>query len=112
MAHCISDGNRLALVSEHLVVAVAQTGMKLEDFGLELGPSNPDFVQLAESYGAKGYRIGSQTEFSAVMQQCLSSRGVHVVEVPIDYSSSSHLQVQLRQAASCGHLMILHLNLA
>ena len=29
--------------------------MGLDDFGLDLGGSNPDFVKLAEAFGAHGY---------------------------------------------------------
>ena len=69
--------------------------MGLPEYGLDLDKSNPDFVALAEAYGAKGHRVGGTDEFSTVLQHCLSTPGcVHVVEVPIDYASSSHLQAR------------------
>ena len=68
--------------------------MGLPEYGLDLDKSNPDFVALAEAYGAKGHRITGPGQLGGVLQHCLSTPGcVHVVEVPIDYASSSHLQV-------------------
>lgn len=68
--------------------------MGLEDFGLGLGGSNPDFVKLAESFGAAGHRVTEHGQFLGLMQHCLGRSGVHVIEVPIEYTSSSHLQVR------------------
>ena len=69
--------------------------MGLPEYGLDLDRSNPDFVALAEAYGAKGHRVTGPDQFGSILQHCLSTPGcVHVVEVPIDYASSSHLQVR------------------
>jgi len=54
------------------------------DFGLDFG--NPDFVKYAESYGANGYRVTKTEEFSPLLKACLDKPGVHLIEVPIDYS--------------------------
>ena len=71
-----------------------QAGMGLPEYGLDLDKSNPDFVKLAEAYGAKGHRITGPGQLEGILQHCLSTTGcVHVVEVPVDYASSSHLQV-------------------
>lgn len=69
-----------------------QTGMQFSDFGLDL--ENPDFVKYAEAYGARGYRIKSCQEFSTTLQHCLTTHGVHLVEVPITYATSDILQVR------------------
>jgi acetolactate synthase I/II/III large subunit len=61
-----------------------QQGMGLPNFGLEYG--NPDFVKYAEAYGANGYRLKKAKELKSVLQTCLDSKGVHVIEVPVDYS--------------------------
>ena len=55
-----------------------------EDHGLDF--TNPDFVQYAQSYGAKGYRPESASEFKQLLDECLEAPGVHVIDVPIDYS--------------------------
>ena len=61
-----------------------QTGMGFESFGLDLG--NPDFVKYAESYGAKGYRPKSVEEFEKTLQECVNSKGVHLIDLAVDYS--------------------------
>lgn len=54
-------------------------------FGLDL--SNPDFVEYARSYGAKGYRVTKADEYLKLLHECLylSPPGVKLIEVPIDY---------------------------
>ena len=66
-----------------------QRGMGLPDFGLDY--TNPDFVAYAEAYGAYGHRLGSADELVPVMEACFSKGGVHLVEVPVDYSSSEKI---------------------
>lgn len=63
-----------------------QEGMGLADYGLDF--SNPDFVKLAESFGGQGYRIGSADEFKSTLENCLNSKGIHLIEVPVDYSEN------------------------
>ncbi len=63
-----------------------QEGMKFADFGLDYG--NPDFVAYAQSYGAKGHRIKKTEDFVPILKKCLKSKGVHLVEIPIDYSEN------------------------
>ena len=78
-----------------------QAGMGLPEYGLDLDQSNPDFVALAEAYGAKGHRVTGPDQLGSVLQHCLSTPGcVHVVEVPVDYASSSHLQARCAPAAA------------
>jgi acetolactate synthase-1/2/3 large subunit len=61
--------------------------MGLPDFGMELG--NPDFVRYAEAYGARGHRPTSASEFGSTLTRCLESGGVHVIDLPIDYSDNA-----------------------
>lgn len=63
-----------------------QEAMGYPDFGLNFG--NPDFVKYAESYGAQGYRVKSAAEFKPLLIKCLNESGIHVIEVPIDYSEN------------------------
>jgi acetolactate synthase-1/2/3 large subunit len=63
-----------------------QEGMGLADYGLDFG--NPDFVKLAESFGAKGHRIGKAEEFEPTLKNCLDAKGVQIIEVPVDYSEN------------------------
>ncbi len=66
-----------------------QKAMGLEDFGLDTG--NPDFVKYAEAYGARGHRLESASGFLNLLTRCLESPGVHVVEVPVDYSENDRV---------------------
>ncbi len=69
-----------------------QAGMGLPEFGLDYG--NPDFVKYAESYGASGWRAGSAEELPALLGKCLNSPGVHLVEVPVDYSENERVLIE------------------
>ncbi|GEN09583.1 acetolactate synthase large subunit [Myxococcus sp. MISCRS1] len=64
-----------------------QGEMGLPDFGMALG--NPDFVRYAEAYGARGHRPTSASEFGSTLSRCLESGGVHVIDLPIDYSDNT-----------------------
>ena len=66
-----------------------QSNMGFEDFGLDYG--NPDFVRYAESYGAQGHRVEHADGFLPLLQQCLSTPGVHVVEAPVDYQDNDRI---------------------
>jgi acetolactate synthase-1/2/3 large subunit len=56
------------------------------NFGLEHG--NPDFVKYAESYGAKGHRAQNNKSLKDLIESSLEMGGVHLIEVPIDYSEN------------------------
>ena len=66
-----------------------QANMGLKDFGLDYG--NPDFVKYAESYGAHGHRVASADELLKMLKQCHSEPGVHIIEVPVDYSENDRI---------------------
>jgi len=69
-----------------------QAQMDFPDFGLDFG--NPDFVKYAESYGAEGHRVGSTDELLSTLEKCLTETGVHVMEVPVDYSVNTRILSQ------------------
>lgn len=66
-----------------------QANMAFDDYGLDLG--NPDFVKYAESFGAHGHRVEKDTSVAQLLEHCLESPGVHLVEVPIDYSDNDRI---------------------
>lgn len=77
-----------------------QAQMGFEDFGLDYG--NPDFVRYAESYGAQGHRVESAAAFAPLVQHCLDTPGVHVIDCPVDYSENDrilHQDIKERSAA-------------
>jgi len=64
-----------------------QIGQGLENFGLDF--NNPDFVKYAESYGAIGHRITSSDELIPTLENAFEAGGVHVIDLPIDYSQNT-----------------------
>ena len=66
-----------------------QAAMGFDDFGLDYG--NPDFVLYAEAYGAHGHRVERTEDLVPTLRNCLDTAGVHVVEVPVDYSGNHKL---------------------
>lgn len=75
-----------------------QEGMGFDNFGLDY--TNPDFVKYAESYGAKGHRPTSDEDFKAILEKCLATDGVHVIDLAVDYSlNHSILNVLLKEKA-------------
>ena len=76
-----------------------QANLGMSDFGLDYG--NPDFVRYAESYGARGHRVESAAALLPLLSQCHVEGGVHVVEVPVDYSDNDRIlnhEIQQRSA--------------
>jgi len=45
--------------------------------------TNPDFVKMAESFGAAGYRVGSPAELGTVLQRAFGEPGPAIIEVTI-----------------------------
>ncbi|WP_069865574.1 acetolactate synthase large subunit [Pseudomonas citronellolis] len=76
-----------------------QANMGFSDFGLDYG--NPDFVQYARAYGAQGHRVESAEGFLPLLERCLSTPGVHVIDCPVDYSENDRiLNIELRTRSS------------
>jgi acetolactate synthase-1/2/3 large subunit len=59
------------------------------DFG------NPDFVKLAESFGAKGYRVNAAEELLPTLHEALASNTVAIVDCPVDYGENLKLTEKL-----------------
>lgn len=71
-----------------------QSAMALTNWGLDF--TNPDFVKYAEAYGAHGHRVQKADELLPTLKQCLAEPGVHLIDVPIDYSQNHRLGEDLR----------------
>jgi len=76
-----------------------QAGMGFQNFGLDYG--NPDFVKYAQSYGAQGHRVGSTDQLGQLLQDCLNLSGVHLVEVPVDYSENERVLIEELKKKTC-----------
>lgn len=53
--------------------------------------TNPDFVKLAESFGAKGYEIGSAGELAPTLGKALDDDAVSIVACSVDYRENARL---------------------
>jgi len=61
-----------------------QQGLGFENYGLDY--NNPDFVKYAKSYNAFGYRPNNCEDFCAILDICLQTDGVHLIDLAVDYS--------------------------
>jgi acetolactate synthase I/II/III large subunit len=62
-------------------------------FGVTFG--NPDFVELARSFGMPAFRPASSAELAPVLRRALDMTGPSLVEVPIDYRENLRLTEHL-----------------
>ncbi|MBA6362558.1 acetolactate synthase large subunit [Colwellia sp. BRX8-4] len=76
-----------------------QASSGFADWGLEF--NNPDFVKYAESYGATGHRITSAEDIIATYEKAFSAGGVHLVELPVDYSENQRVLIDELAAKVC-----------
>lgn len=81
------------------MISWKQKGMGFSDFGLDFG--NPDFVKYAESYGAQGHRISKENSLTSILEACLSSSGVHIIDVPVDYSPNHEVLTKELAEKTC-----------
>lgn len=70
-----------------------QHDMMLPEYGLSF--ENPDFVMLAESFGAHGHRVISADDFKPALSRALNAKGVQVLVLPIDYSENAKVLSKL-----------------
>jgi len=75
------------------MIAWKQAGMSLPDFGLTFG--NPDFVKYSQAYGLTGHRLDDSHNLKDVLELAHSTGGVHLIEVPIDYTDNQYLGKKL-----------------
>ncbi len=57
---------------------------------------NPDFVQLAESFGCMGLRVPNARDLAPAMDKAFNAGKPAVIAVPIDYRENDRLMDQLR----------------
>jgi acetolactate synthase-1/2/3 large subunit len=76
-----------------------QEGMGLENFGLDY--KNPDFVQYAQSYGAIGHRPTSAEDFINILDNALNTKGVHLIDLAVDYSLNHAILNELLKNKAC-----------
>ena len=63
--------------------------------------NNPDFVAYAESFGAVGHRPTSVDNFKQILDTALNSKGVHLIDIPVDYSLNHSILNKLLKESTC-----------
>lgn len=76
-----------------------QIQMGFEDFGLDF--NNPDFAKYAESYGAFGHKVESTDDLKDKLKHCLNTNGVHLLEIPVDYSENERVLIKELRERVC-----------
>lgn len=76
-----------------------QESSGFNNFGLDF--TNPDFVKYAEAYGAHGHRVTSADDFGKTLERALGSKGVHLIDVPIDYSENVRVFTKELREKTC-----------
>jgi acetolactate synthase-1/2/3 large subunit len=76
-----------------------QQAMGLDNFALDFG--NPDFVSLAKSYRANGYQVEKIGDLGKILKKVLNKKGVHLIDVPIDYSDNYRILIKELQEKTC-----------
>ena len=59
---------------------------QVEEFGghvIGTNLHNPDFVQMAESYGVKGIRVEDYTKLEAAIRDGINTQAPILIEVPV-----------------------------
>jgi acetolactate synthase-1/2/3 large subunit len=79
------------------MIAWKQQNMALPSWGLSL--ENPDFVQLANSFGAIGHRLQAGDDAVNLIHACFEAGGVHLIEIPVDYQKEGLILEALKQKA-------------
>jgi acetolactate synthase-1/2/3 large subunit len=64
------------------------------DFG------NPDLVKMAQSFGAKGYRVQKTEDLPDVLSQALGDGTVSVIDCPVDTLENMRLTTRLKELVS------------
>ncbi|MFO7802623.1 MAG: thiamine pyrophosphate-dependent enzyme, partial [Desulfovermiculus sp.] len=54
---------------------------------------NPDFVRLAEAYGAEGYRVESREDLEPVLRKALASKKTTIVDVIVEQEENVYPMV-------------------
>jgi acetolactate synthase-1/2/3 large subunit len=76
-----------------------QKAKNFGDYGLDF--KNPNFVKYAESYGAHGHDLESTDQLKPLINQCFNEKGIHIINVPVDYSENEKVLIEELQEKVC-----------
>jgi acetolactate synthase-1/2/3 large subunit len=70
-----------------------QHEMGFPDFGMTFG--NPDFVRLADAFGAHGMRLEKGDRLEDVLKEAFTRKGTVLIDCPVDYAENALLSRDL-----------------
>ncbi|WP_300071980.1 acetolactate synthase large subunit [uncultured Ruegeria sp.] len=85
--------------SSYGMIRWKQSHAGFDDWGLEF--NNPDFVQYANSYGATGHRVERTEDLVPTYEKAFATGGVHLVDLPVDYSENQRVLIDELAAKAC-----------
>lgn len=75
---------------EYTAITMEQNNDYNEIYGSSF--DNPNFVELAESFGVNGYKVTNGSELTETIEEAMSSEDISIVSVPIDKKESYKLE--------------------
>ncbi|TCP29414.1 acetolactate synthase-1/2/3 large subunit [Scopulibacillus darangshiensis] len=59
--------------------------------------NNPDFMALAKTYGAKGYKVEQAADLSGILQKAFLEDRPVIIDCPVDYTENFRLSKRLNE---------------
>jgi acetolactate synthase-1/2/3 large subunit len=85
--HVIMRDNTYDMVGfQELLAYGRKSGVQLGDY---------DIVNYAAAFGAHGYRVSTEEEFTSTLAYALAEDGPSIIDVPVDYSHNTELFADL-----------------
>jgi hypothetical protein len=72
-----------------------------------IGFTNPDFVKLAESFGAAGFRVERTEDLAGILEEALAADRPVVIDCPVDYAENMKLSRRLGEIPSAARSALL-----
>lgn len=69
--------------SNYGMIKWKQAGAWFDDYGLDFG--NPDFIQLAESFWATGFKVEDKNDFKSTLAKAIKTKGLSIIDLSFDY---------------------------
>ncbi len=69
--------------SSYGMIKWKQASAGFSDYGLDF--SNPDFTRLAESFGAKWYKVEKKEDFQWILQKTFSEKWIKIIDLDFEY---------------------------
>ena len=75
--------------SSYGMIKWKQAGWGFDDYGLDFG--NMDYIKLAESFGAKWYRVEKKEDFKNILEKTLWEKGLKIIDLDFDYPTDGNI---------------------